>query len=368
MIPRAILLSIAGACVLSYLLTLLARRIAPAVGMVDKPGGHKAHAAATPLLGGAAIVLSILLPSLVVVALASLWTHRGAPGWIPADIAIHLPGIAHRAPQALGILAAAAALHVMGLIDDKRALGPWCKLLVQVLASVGVVLFCGVRVMTFAGPTVSIVATTLWIVAITNSVNFLDNMDGLAAGVTAIIAAALLSAALSMQQWFVAGWACLLLGATLGFLPHNVHPARIFMGDSGSLVLGFLLAVLSSLTTYLPADQPVLAYGVLAPVLLLAVPIYDTFSVMRIRIREGRNPMVGDRRHFSHRLVRRGMGVRTAVLTIYLCTASTAISASLLPHVQSNFAAMLIIAQVVFVVLLIALLEGPEPHPPGEDT
>jgi UDP-GlcNAc:undecaprenyl-phosphate GlcNAc-1-phosphate transferase len=121
-----------------------------------------------------------------------------------------------------------------------------------------------------------------------------------------------------------------------------------------------MLAVLSCLTTYTTGRQDAveLLYGVLAPVLMMAVPLYDTASVMLIRLAEGRNPMIGDTRHFSHRLRKRGMSKRKTVLTIYLCTASTAIAASLLPHVTSVVAAVMIVAQVVFILLIIALLES----------
>lgn len=185
-------------------------------------------------------------------------------------------------------------------------------------------------------------------------------MDGLAAGVAAIAGVALLAASAGMGQVFVPAWLCVLVGALLGFLVHNFPPASIFMGDAGSLVVGYMLAVLSCLTTYTTGRQDAveILYGVLAPVLMMAIPLYDTLSVMVIRIAEGRNPMIGDNRHFSHRLQRRGMSKRRTVLTIYLCTASTAIAASLLPHVETALAAIMIVAQVVFILLIIALLES----------
>jgi UDP-GlcNAc:undecaprenyl-phosphate GlcNAc-1-phosphate transferase len=187
-------------------------------------------------------------------------------------------------------------------------------------------------------------------------------MDGLCAGVAAIAGAALLAAAAGMGQLFVPAWLCVIIGALLGFLVHNFPPASIFMGDAGSLVVGYMLAVLSCLTTFTTGRQDTveLLYGVLAPVLMMAIPLYDTLSVLIIRIAEGRNPMIGDTRHFSHRLQRRGMSKRTTVLTIYLCTASTAIAASLLPHMQTAAAAVMIVAQVVSILLIIALLESTE--------
>jgi len=265
----------------------------------------------------------------------------------------------------MGILAGAAVLHVLGVIDDRKHLGPWVKLIVQIIVAVGVVLFCNVRIMTFIGPVGSIIISVAWIVGITNSFNFLDNMDGLAAGVAIICAAAILGAAASVGQLFVAAWVCLIIGAVLGFLPYNFPPASVFMGDAGSLVIGFLLAVVSSLTTYVRPDQTHILYGVFVPLLVMAVPIYDTISVMFIRIRQKRHPMIGDRSHFSHRLTKRGMTTRVTVLTIYLCTASTAIAATILPTVSGPVAAILLFVQTIFTLGVIAILEAT--GNPGEE-
>ena len=354
----------AGAILLAFLISLasarLAGRLAARCGMMDVPGRHKTHAKPIPLLGGCAIFLGILAPSLLALILARTWSAVGVPEWLPRSLALHVPGAARKAPMALGILAGALVLHVVGLIDDRKHLGPWLKLLVQVLVAAGVVLLCDVRVLTAIGGTTSIIVSILWLVLITNAFNFLDNMDGLSAGVAAICAAALLGASAGMGQIFVSAWLCLLLGAALGFLPYNFPPARMFMGDAGSLVIGFLLGVASCLTTYVRPGETYYLYGAFVPLVLMAVPLYDMVSVILLRLRERRNPMVGDRRHFSHRLVRRGMSVRTAVLTVYLCTLATAISASLLPHVADNIGAVLVFTQTVAVLLIVALLEGGE--------
>ena len=347
---------------LSALATPLTRRLAMKLGMIDLPQRHKAHAQPTPLLGGSAIFFAILMPSLLGLALARVWAGN-PPAWLGESVARHLPGAAAKTPQALGILGGAMILHALGLLDDRRNLGPWSKLAVQLLVATGTVLLLDVRVLTAAGPTTSAILTVLWITAITNSFNFLDNMDGLCAGVAAIVAAALLGASAGMGQLFVSAWLCLILGASLGYLPYNFAPASTFMGDGGSLVLGYLLAVVSCLTTYVPAGAGTYAYGAMIPLVVMAVPLYDTFSVMWLRVRERRNPMVGDRRHFSHRLLRRGMSVRTAALTIYLCTAGTAVAASLLPHVANATGAAMVGAQTLVIVGIIALLEWGDRRP-----
>jgi UDP-GlcNAc:undecaprenyl-phosphate/decaprenyl-phosphate GlcNAc-1-phosphate transferase len=345
--------------VLSFFAAPLAGRVAGQIGLLDIPCGHKAHEKPTPLLGGSAVFWPVLMVMTAGLAVANIWAATNPPAWLERlGLAEHLTGAAVKTPQAMGILLSATALHVLGLIDDKRALGPWVKLAVQVVAALAVVLFCGVRVLTLAGPVGSVIVTTLWIVGMTNAMNFLDNMDGLCCGVAAIAAAALLAVAMTTGQWFLAGALAVLLGALLGFWPHNFPPAKIFLGDAGSLVIGFLLACFSAMTTYTRPGQVSLLQGVLVPLMVLAVPLYDTASVFTIRIREGRNPMIGDRRHFSHRLLRRGMTVRTAVLTIYLATAATAVGGVILPSTTSLYSALLLGLQTVAILAIIALLES----------
>ncbi|MFW6132559.1 MAG: MraY family glycosyltransferase [Planctomycetota bacterium] len=361
-----------GAAALALFISMLAvplsMRVAVRVGMLDRPARHKAHARPTPMLGGSAIFAAVLGPSLLAVAMARLWAAHGAPAWLASRfgaLAVHIDGAAARAPMALGLLGCAAALHVVGLVDDRRHLGAWTKLAAQIAVALVAVWALNVRVLTLAGPTVSIAASVLWIVLVTNAFNFLDNMDGLSAGVALICCVALLVAAAGMGQVFVSAWLCLLIGALAGFLPYNFPPARTFMGDAGSMTVGFLIGVVSCLTTYVAPDGGRLMYGLFVPVVVLAVPLYDTFSVVILRLIAGSNPMVGDRRHFSHRLVRRGMSVRTAVLTIYLCAVATALGACLLPRVGTVGGA-LILVQTAAILGVIALLEtGRGPRPGG---
>lgn len=352
------LIAIGVSAGLTLLLVPVVRSLALRWSLVAEPGEHRAHAVATPLGGGVAMLLAIVLPTLLALACARQWAATGAPDWLGDTIKMHVPGAAARADMALIILAGAVALCAVGLADDRRQLGPWVKLLAQVAVAAGVVIWADLRILSLLGEPFSTILSIVWMVVIINAMNFMDNMDGLAGGVTLICAAALLAAAASIGQLFVSGWLCLLIGAVAAFLVFNFPPARIFMGDAGSLVLGFMLAVLSMLTTYYTPTRPgARLYGVLAPLVVLAVPLYDCTSVMLIRICSKRNPMVGDRHHFSHRLLRRGMSVPAAVLTIYLCTAVTALAAVLLPHVP-DWAAWLIGGQTLGVLGIIALLES----------
>lgn len=348
----------AASFVLALLFTRIMMDLAPRLGLVDHPGHRKIHAEPKPLGGGVAIVAAVAVPLLA--GLAIIWAMPLNPSMSGELTAALAGGVRQQTPLALSLLGAVLLLHVMGIFDDRRALGPTVKLIVQTVAAAAIVLpFDDVRVLTALGPAVSIPVTILWIVAITNAFNFLDNMDGLSAGVAAVCATAFLITAILIEQWFVAATLALLLGSLIGFLFWNFPPARIFMGDSGSLVIGFVLGVLTVRTTYLRPGEELAAgwYSVFAPLIVLAVPLYDLVVVSIIRLSRGRSPFVGDTNHFSHRLVARGMSRRTAVLCIYLVTAATAIAAILLPHLRSTFGAILIFAQTLLILGVVALLE-----------
>ena len=257
------------------------------------------------------------------------------------------------------ILAGALILHVLGLIDDLRALGAIVKLAVIVGVSVAVVTLGGVCVGVMWGPTISVLLTVAWFIVIINAFNFLDNMDGLSAGMAWICLAFFAVCGLMAEQVFVPALACVLLGAIGGFWAFNFPPARIFMGDAGSLVIGYFLAVVSVLTTYYQSGQDTPPYALAMPLVILAVPLYDFVTVLTIRIAEGRNPLKGDQRHFSHRLMERGLDRRLAVLTIYLATATTGLTATLLPG--ADLRRTITVGVIVVMVLgIVAILESPQ--------
>jgi UDP-GlcNAc:undecaprenyl-phosphate/decaprenyl-phosphate GlcNAc-1-phosphate transferase len=379
-----ILLAIAALGVVSFAtswaVTWSMIRLSPRIGFIDKPGGRKIHANAKPLGGGVGIFVGMAMPMIVGFLLLHAVTisQDGT-----SQNAAYLSGALQQSPLLIGVLLAMLAIHVLGLLDDRKSLGPYFKLTVQLGITAALVIGMEIlakhtpslrlRALTALdgslglGPAPSIILTVLWIAGITNAFNFLDNMDGLSAGVAAVSTMAFLVTAISIQQWFVAAMLALLLGALIGFLLWNFPPAKIFMGDSGSLLIGLTLGVLTIRTTYLPPDKSFGAgwYAVFAPVIVLALPMYDLIVVSVIRIARGKSPFVGDTNHFSHRLVARGMSKRTAVLCLYLITAATAVAAIVLPHVQSTFAAILIFAQTMLILGMVALLEQhPLPPPP----
>lgn len=347
----------------SWLLTRLVRRLALRIGFTDQPSERKIHVSPKPLAGGIAIFWGFALPVLAGLVYVNVLPPPHAARGIP-DIDAYWSGARQQTPLALGMLVTAAVVHVLGLWDDRKALGPYFKLAVQLVAIGSLVIGLHLRILTFldhaipAGKWISVIATVLWIVAVTNAFNFLDNMDGLSAGVAAVCAAALLVATMSIGQWFVAAALALLVGSLLGFLCYNFPPASIFMGDGGSLVIGLLLGVLTVRTTYLPRGAALANrwYAVFAPLIVLALPLYDLVVVSVIRLIHGKNPFVGDANHFSHRLVARGMSRRTAVLCLYLVAAATSIAAILLPHVSGDLA-ILIVVQTLLILCMVGLLE-----------
>jgi len=361
-IPEAkYILPLTGAAFLaSTALTATVRKWAIAHDFVDQPGHRKIHTQPIALGGGIAIVWVTLLPCLIALAIAWYAGRRPLPDWMPMVLSQHIPGMLSRGRWMLALCVAAAALHILGLIDDRRRLGPWSKLLVQLGAATMLALWGGIR-FDFFIPNVWITTllSVLWMTVIINAFNFLDNMDGLSAGIAAICASVILVAALQSGQVFVSAFLALFAGALLGFLVFNFAPAKIFMGDAGSLVVGLFLAVASVRTTYYHQDQPSGSWvAALMPLVILAVPLYDFTSVVLLRLLQGKSPFVGDTQHFSHRLVQRGMSKRQAVLTIYLATATTSLGAMILPGL-SNIGAALVFAQTILILLIIAILENP---------
>ncbi len=368
---RPLILCLAAASfIIAWIVTRLMRSVSPRIGFVDKPGGRKIHANPKPLGGGIGIFWGLTLPIIV----GLIVVHFSDPpqflqsmpslGPVRDHLAAYWSGARQQTPLALSMLLAAAAIHALGLWDDRKALGPYLKLTVQLSIIALLVIFTDFRILQFLdrampmGKLVSTLATILWIAAITNAFNFLDNMDGLSSGVACVCATAFLVVTLSIGQWFVAAALALLLGAMLGFLWHNFPPAKIFMGDSGSLLIGLVLGILTVRALYLPPGVALENdwYAIFSPIIILALPLYDLVVVCTIRIMRGKSPFVGDTNHFSHRLVARGMSRRTAVLCIYLVTAATSIGAILLPYVRGYFA-LLILLQTILILCMVALLE-----------
>jgi UDP-GlcNAc:undecaprenyl-phosphate GlcNAc-1-phosphate transferase len=282
------------AFVVVMLLTPAVGGMARLIGAVDSPGGRRVNVRPIPRLGGLALFLGIFVPSLAFLPLGR---------------------------ETRGLLLGAAVAVTVGAIDDFRGMRWWEKLAGQLLAA-AVPTWFGIWVDRFTFPFIGIHTvpawagvplTILWIVAIMNMVNFLDGLDGLAAGVTAIAGLTFAVIALSLAKPDAAIMSAIVFGACIGFLRHNFYPARIFMGDSGALLLGFVLAALSVQGLLKTAATVALFF----PLLVLAVPIVDTTFVVARRLRHGEKVFEADQAHLHHRFLRRGFSQPRAAFTIW---------------------------------------------------
>lgn len=348
----------AAAFILSTALTFVVRKHSLKTDFVARPTTDRYHRTVIPLGGGIAIYITLLILILTAAAAIRFVFVPGHLACLPAKAGIDPADFLHKSGQLFMILAAVTALFAMGLYDDKKGLGPFFKLAVQFAVAIFAAYFADVRVELFIE---SRIATSLlsafWIVLIINSINFLDNMDGAATGMAIIIAAIIFTAAATSGQIFIGGIALVFIGTLLGFLLFNFPPAKIFMGDAGSLVIGFFLAMLTLRTTYYHQAAAGRSYAVLMPLIAMAVPLYDFLSVTLLRISQGKSPFVGDTQHFSHRLKRRGLTDTQTVLTLYLATLTTGLGATFLDQVDTT-GAILIATQTILVLAIIAILES----------
>lgn len=293
------------------------QRVCPRLGLVDDPGHRKIHATPTPLAGGLAVFTGLL----VVVLGGSLAVALGAFDSRAAELLQY--GLSRRAVPLAAILLGAAGMLLLGLLDDRRELGAGAKFTGQFLIAL-LVAVAGVRITLFVPSLLfSYAVTVLWILTVTNAMNFNDNMNGLCGGLGCIAAASFGLAAARHGQYLVALLALLVAGCLLGYLPYNYPRARVFLGDSGSHLVGYLLAVLAILPHFyspkLSAPRP---WAVLSPLIILAVPLLDLATVVIVRTAAGRPFWIGDTNHFSHRLVRAGLSRPQAVLVLWICAAA----------------------------------------------
>jgi UDP-GlcNAc:undecaprenyl-phosphate/decaprenyl-phosphate GlcNAc-1-phosphate transferase len=287
-------------------------------GLVDDPGHRKIHVQPVPLAGGLAVLTGLLLPVALGSLLAGLW-----PEWKATRLLGY--GLAKRETEILAIFAGAVAMTLLGWLDDKYELSPPVKFAGQIAAAL-LVAFAGVRITLFV-PSLwfSYGITVLWIVTVTNAFNFMDNMNGLCSGLGAIGAWFLGWSAASQGQYLVALLAALSCGALAGILPYNFPRASVFLGDAGSHLTGYWMAVLAILPHFHTPEQPGV-WAVFSPLLILIAPLGDLVCVVWIRWRLGKPFYIGDNNHLSHRLARRGWSRPDAVLIIWLlaCLGGTA--------------------------------------------
>jgi UDP-GlcNAc:undecaprenyl-phosphate GlcNAc-1-phosphate transferase len=333
------LLAMLGAFLATLLSVPVWRRWSYRTGFVDDPGHRKIHDRPISLAGGLAVATGLVAP----LALGALllfgilphfeWTSSLTARLLNLILGNHTAGLlsygfSRRALQLRAILLGTGAMALLGWLDDKHELRPVPKFTGQLLIALGVAA-AGVRITLFVPSLAfSYAITVLWILTVTNAFNFMDNMNGLCAGLGAIGSGYFALSAALQGQYLVALIALAACGALLGFLPYNFPRATIFLGDSGSHLVGYLLAVLAILPHFYSRQNP-RVWAVFSPLLILAVPLLDLVWVVILRWRAGRPFYVGDTNHLSHRLVNRGWSRTDAVLIIWLLAAVIGASAFL---------------------------------------
>ncbi len=340
----------AVAAVLAAVLTGGVRRLALRWQILDHPGERKVQAAPVPLLGGVAIVAAFYAVVLLHLA-AMLLLERYGSTYVERFL---WEALGHGSTAKLaGILAGGLVIFAIGLIDDLKNLNPWVKLAGQIMAA-GTLVLADVRIELFvlSNPWLSALVTIFWVVLLTNAMNFLDNMDGLCGGVS-VIAAFSFFLCVAPFEPLVRYLILVFAGVTAGFLYHNLSPARIYMGDAGAMFCGYFLATIGVLGTFHVEGTPRIA--VAAPLLALAVPLFDMASVLILRWRAGAPLMKGDRQHFSHRLVDLGMSPRQAVEFIFLVAAIVGLGGAFMPLLDFR-GTLILVVQMLGVFMLIVLL------------
>jgi UDP-GlcNAc:undecaprenyl-phosphate GlcNAc-1-phosphate transferase len=337
--PLLYLLAAGGAFAVAALTAPLWRRWCLRVGLVDDPGNRKIHHEPVPLAGGLTVMTALIIPTLVAATAVLLQNAQPHPATGPAsslsaghDASVVLPpdtpaaglllhGLHRRGLQLGAILFGAFGALLLGVLDDRHELGPGAKFAGQFALAL-LVTAAGVRITLFVhNPVFSYAISILWMLTVINAFNFMDNMNGLCPGLGIIGSFYFALIAALAGQYLVALVAFLACGALLGFLPYNFPRARAFLGDAGSHLVGYLLAVLAILPHFYTAKNPrVLA--VLSPLLILGVPLADLVRVVLIRWRHGQAFYLGDTNHLSHRLVRAGLSPAQAVVLIWLLTAA----------------------------------------------
>ncbi len=339
----------AGSCALSLILTPIFRKIAVLTNFMDVPAdNHKGHKKSTPLLGGPAMFTAWLLSlgtgiAVVMSGCFSDKLHLSAE---------HLQGIGFASNELIFLVIAAALAVMLGLIDDKIALSAKVKFGGQFIVAVIAVFLGGVRFNLFPEyQTLSTAFTLFWFMLLMNSINFFDNMDGLAVG-TVAIAMGLFSVIAALNgQFLVASLSALNCGVCCGFWFYNANPATIFMGDSGSHFIGFLAAVISSQVTFFDKSFSLSRFPVLMPMFILALPLFDTLMVVIIRTKNRKPFWIGDHNHISHRFVRMGLNRKQAVQLVHLM--GLAIGLGILPVFWGNFTTAAVLVVQSFILLAI---------------
>jgi UDP-GlcNAc:undecaprenyl-phosphate/decaprenyl-phosphate GlcNAc-1-phosphate transferase len=344
------------AMMLSSALVPLTRSFGRGLGIMDAPGERKVHQQPTPRTGGWAVFPAFLFTVLGgYLALPLLQSQPALARALrePLDLLRHAPQVEHKL---LAVMVGAFIAFGVGFADD--VLGARFPVLLKAagqLTAAGVLVLADVKTSFMPWGWGNVVVTLVWLVGMTNAFNLLDNMDGLCAGVAAVASIVLLVNAWALGEYFISLILLAFIGSLLGFLFFNFHPASVFLGDCGSHFIGFMMGALALLERYVSHAESHL-FPVLMPVLVLALPILDTTTVVVIRLREGRPVYVGDSRHLSHQLVAIGFSQREAVMFLYLATLCFGLGAANLADADVFQSAMILLQGICFAGLILGLM------------
>ncbi|MBN1865261.1 MAG: undecaprenyl/decaprenyl-phosphate alpha-N-acetylglucosaminyl 1-phosphate transferase [Victivallales bacterium] len=348
---------LAALCAMGFamLYTPLCRVIALKRGFLDKPAEqlHKGHSSPTPLLGGIAIYASVV--STVIMGMFVLRSVGGQNA--SRDVMENLQGVMSVTPRIIFISLAGLMSVLVGLYDDRFNMSAKAKLCCQFAIAAVAVSLGGVHISAFINVYwVTWCITVFWIVFMMNAINFFDNMDGLAAGTAAIAFCFFAIAAAVREQYFVAVLGSVFAGSTFGFWFFNHSPATIFMGDSGSHLLGYMLATLGCMVTYYESNESRSPLSILIPVFILAIPVFDLLAVMVIRYIKGKPIYIGDHNHISHRFTDMGLSRRASVLMVHLLVLT--IGMSVIPMLWGDQrTAAVSLVQSVTILLMVSILQ-----------
>lgn len=352
---------------LSLIFTPFCQMLAGRTGFLDVPKHeqHKLHGKATPLLGGLAMFGAWTVTCFGALIAAGYFLPADCSGNLVREVA----GIPLVRKELIVVLVCAAASVLMGTVDDKISLSARTKLIGQIVIATVTVLFGGVHITLFLNiPWLSTLISIFWIVFLFNAINFFDNMDGLACGTAAIAFLFFTTAAIINGQYFVACLGACSAGAAIGFWFYNHSPASIFMGDGGSHFLAYILAVVSARVTYYNPEISASRLSVLIPLFILAVPIFDTFAVVVIRLLNHKPIYVGDHNHISHRFYHMGMTRKRAVLLVHLLCLISGLGALPLLWGDERVCGLLLVQGLTIFLLLTILQYSSGTEPKADQT
>ncbi|MCC6547537.1 undecaprenyl/decaprenyl-phosphate alpha-N-acetylglucosaminyl 1-phosphate transferase [Candidatus Sumerlaeota bacterium] len=333
----------------------LAKAAAGKLGLIDQPNlERKQHGAPMPRSGGIAIFIAFW----GVLWLDYLLARSVLPSMdaIPDTMKALAGNLSLRLKPLMGLFLGSSIIFTLGLLDDRYSLPPLLRLLIQLFACVPLIA-TGIVLKVFLPAMLAVPITVLWVLLLTNSFNFLDNMNGLSSGIAIIICVVLGIISFLAREWYMVAMFAMFAGAIMAFWFFNFPKASIFLGDAGSTHLGFFLAALSILCTYYKEGVPT-RLPILIPLITFGVPVFDMISVLWIRWRNGKPLMVGDTNHFSHRLVALGMTRTEAVLFIYVATLVVGLAAIPLRQLDAPHGIVLAIALCLIFLLLHWLERG----------